>query len=73
MEGFVRSEVPGLEGQQAREGSANASFLGAANHWHKRALEAEAKVNGDRRLVAAVALAIGAAAGFAAHVIMVMP
>lgn len=39
MEGFLESEVPGLEGRQVREGSATAAFAGAAKHWHTEALK----------------------------------
>lgn len=45
MEGFISSSVPGLEGANAREGSANAQFLGAANHWHARAVALEVQLH----------------------------
>jgi hypothetical protein len=68
----VESTVPGLEGRSAREGTANAAFIGAANHWHRRAKEAEAKLLADRTQVAFVSLVIGFAAGFATHLLWVM-
>lgn len=84
MEGFLTGTAPGLEAAHAPEGSANATFLGAANFWHARASQAEAALAAlkearkkmskrERLLVMSVGYAAGLVVGFVAHWLVVLP
>jgi hypothetical protein len=53
MEGFVKSEVPALEDEVGREGSAMGHLINASNYWYKRAERSEAALQRVRVQAAA--------------------
>jgi hypothetical protein len=75
MEGFVKSEVLGAEDEIAREGTALAKFIGAANYWQAEAERKDSALlrvrvrNAVRLSSLLVAFFAGVAAGGALHLV----